>query len=221
MQADIDSMGVRIGQLQEKNFKLEEKMNALLDEIAMLNDELESKGLLIKFVPVVSISCSLRFAVNMNVLLLTGDCKRSSLLELAQQNLRPVLRRRLRKRKPAYSFVKMRLTTRCFFIRGSILIIFVCDGQGVVTNLFSPSKTESSTQTQVNSTMNTLLEETLLKNMHLQDDLASLATQLEVLSKENKRLKTTLDRERGDGYVSPTRQRPSSPPKTSDELPAH
>jgi hypothetical protein len=50
MQADIESMGVRLGQLQEKNFKLEEKVNALLDEIAMASDELEAKELLIKSV---------------------------------------------------------------------------------------------------------------------------------------------------------------------------
>jgi hypothetical protein len=66
--------------------------------------------------------------------------------------------------------------------------------------------------------MNTLLEETLLKNMHLQDDLAAVASQLEVLEKENKRLKTTLDRERGEGYVSPTRRRPSAPPTPSNEV---
>jgi len=41
-------MGVRLGQLSEKNFKLEEKISALLEEIGSLNEELDAKSRLIR-----------------------------------------------------------------------------------------------------------------------------------------------------------------------------
>jgi len=50
LQADIEAMGLRIGELSEKNFKLEEQVNALLNEIAHLNDELAAKSRIIRFV---------------------------------------------------------------------------------------------------------------------------------------------------------------------------
>jgi chromosome segregation ATPase len=47
-QLDIETMGTRLGALQDRNFKLEEKVNALLAEISSLNDELEVKSRLIR-----------------------------------------------------------------------------------------------------------------------------------------------------------------------------
>jgi len=51
---------------------------------------------------------------------------------------------------------------------------------------------------EVSSTMGTVLEETLVKNMQLQDALAVLGQEVEDLRKENARLKAELERTKTD-----------------------
>lgn len=48
LQADIEAMGIRIGQLSERNFKLEAQVAALLEEIGSLTEQLDAKSRLIR-----------------------------------------------------------------------------------------------------------------------------------------------------------------------------
>jgi chromosome segregation ATPase len=130
MQKDIEILGVRLGQLQERNFFLEEKMNVYKDTINELSIEIDKKSRLIQ----------------KQQLMLKGA-------NMAQQPSTST---------PAQSGA-----------------------------LFS-SPRKDALENEKFSKMGSVMEETLLKNMQLQEDIKTLGNEVEVLMAENDKLKKIL-----------------------------
>lgn len=201
-QQDIEAMGLRIGELQDKNFKLEEKVNALLTEISSLNDELETRSRLIRKQ---SALLNTRTASSLSGTPTSSPSKPGLTPPRAQQqrsgshtsavgNNHP---QAAVPGNPSHPEEHSLLSTAATLLPDVVTSFF--GGHNTATP--SPSTTE-----EVSETMGNVLEETLLKNMQLQDALTIMGREVENLTAENQRLKSSLNRPTATTQPEPTPQ---------------
>eukprot|EP01122_Echinamoeba_exundans_P014344 TRINITY_DN6465_c0_g1_i1.p1 TRINITY_DN6465_c0_g1~~TRINITY_DN6465_c0_g1_i1.p1 ORF type:complete len:1036 (-),score=300.53 TRINITY_DN6465_c0_g1_i1:6-3113(-) len=200
-QLDIETMGTRLGALQDRNFKLEEKVNALLAEISSLNDELEVKSRLIR-------KQSAMLKNRTTTATPTGSNTNSP---MRSTSLSPA-----GKGTPGGSNDGISRSASLTSAASSFL-------PGVVTSLFggaqsAPQEQQSveNVSAEMNQTMGNVLEETLLKNMQLQDAINILGQEIDTLRAENSRLKTQASRHSRDQTEALSAQNTPSKPQKHD-----
>jgi cell division septum initiation protein DivIVA len=131
-------LGIRLGEAQERNFQLEEKVKYLTDLVNELNSELEARSKLIR-------QLSTQIKVSGRT---TADMDKYKLERAQRQN-------------------------------------------SLMGSLFSPTKKDSLVE-EVNAKMSSVLEDTLIKNMQLQEDLKVMGAEVDRLLRENEALKRQL-----------------------------
>jgi len=138
LQQDLEVLGIRLGEAQERNFQLEEKVKYLTDLVNELNSELEARSKLIR-------QLSTQIKVSGRT---TADMDKYKLERAQRQN-------------------------------------------SLMGSLFSPTKKDSLVE-EVNAKMSSVLEDTLIKNMQLQEDLKVMGAEVDRLLRENEALKRQL-----------------------------